>query len=141
MQCNSTLPINHVGRLDLLLGTPESPQGHCHKSRRTLMSLQEREITRCTIYQIKMKLNPSEHSRAIPSSTSYTTSGLTSFRQLQRFPETPVSSIGEHQFLHSNSRKAPSAPNDLDMRADFLDTTEEVCQLSTSNSRGGFPQQ
>ena len=30
---------------------------------------------------------------AIPCSTSYRTSGLTSFRKLQRFPETPVSSL------------------------------------------------
>ena len=35
---------------------------------------------------------------AIPFSTSYTTSGLTSFRKLQRFPEIPVSPLEEHQF-------------------------------------------
>ena len=33
---------------------------------------------------------------AIPCSTSYRTSGLTSFRKLQRFPETPVSSLYEY---------------------------------------------
>ena len=32
----------------------------------------------------------------IPCSTSYRTSGLTSFRKLQRFPETPVSSLYEY---------------------------------------------
>ena len=32
----------------------------------------------------------------IPCSTSYRTSGLTSFRKLQRFPETPVSSRYEY---------------------------------------------
>ena len=47
---------------------------------------------------------PCTGSRAIPCSTSYT-SGLTSFRKLQRFPETPVSSLEQHQFQHSNSRK------------------------------------
>ena len=33
---------------------------------------------------------------AIPCSTSYRTSGLTSFRKLQRFPETTVSSVYEY---------------------------------------------
>ena len=33
---------------------------------------------------------------AIPCSTSYRTRGLTSFRKLQRFPETPVSSLYEY---------------------------------------------
>ena len=33
---------------------------------------------------------------AIPCSTSYRTSGLTSFRKLQRFLETPVSSLYEY---------------------------------------------
>ena len=33
---------------------------------------------------------------AIPCSTSYRTSGLTSFRKLQRFPETPVSILYEY---------------------------------------------
>ena len=35
---------------------------------------------------------------AIPCSTSYRTSGLTSFRKLHRFPETPVSSLYEYNF-------------------------------------------
>ena len=35
-------------------------------------------------------------SMAISGSTSYRTSGLTSFRKLQRFPETPVSSLYEY---------------------------------------------
>ena len=33
---------------------------------------------------------------AIPVSTAYSTSGLTSFRKLQRFPETRVSSLYEY---------------------------------------------
>ena len=33
---------------------------------------------------------------AIPCSTSYRTSGLTSFRKLQKFPQTPVSSLYEY---------------------------------------------
>ena len=67
--------------------------------------------------------------------------GLTSFRQLQRFPETPVSSLEEQEFQHSNSRKALCTPYCLEMRDHSLSSTEEVSQLSTSTSRGGFPQQ
>ena len=48
-------PIKHIRRLDLLDGTPESPQEHCHKSRRTLMSLQKCEIAWGTPNQIRMK--------------------------------------------------------------------------------------
>ena len=36
-------------------GTPESPQEYCHKSTRTLMSLQECEIVQCTPNQLEMK--------------------------------------------------------------------------------------
>ena len=74
--------------------------------------------------------------RAIPQPTSYTTSGLTFFRRFQRFPETPVSNLEEHQFQHSKSRKAPCTPYRLEFRADSLALTEEESQLSTSTSRG-----
>ena len=40
---------------DLLDGILESPQEHCHKSRRTLMSPQEWEIAQCTTNQDEMK--------------------------------------------------------------------------------------
>ena len=63
-------------------------------------------------------------SRAIPRSILYTT-GFTSFRQLQRFPETPVSSLEEHQFQQSHSMKAPCTTYHLEMRADSLASTEE----------------
>ena len=43
-------------------------------------------------------------------STSYRTSGLTPFRKFQRFPETPVSSIEDHQFLQSNLSKVLCTP-------------------------------
>ena len=38
----------------LLDGTPESPQEHPHKSRRTLMSPQKCEIARCSLNQLEM---------------------------------------------------------------------------------------
>ena len=41
---NSVFPIKLISSLDLLDGTPESPQEHCHKFRRTMMSLQESKI-------------------------------------------------------------------------------------------------
>ena len=41
---------------------------------------------------------PFIESIGISHSTSYTTSVLTSFTTIQRFPETPISSLQEHQF-------------------------------------------
>ena len=41
--------------LDLLDGTSESPQEHCHKSRRTLMSQQECDIAQYSPNQLEMK--------------------------------------------------------------------------------------
>ena len=55
MQSNSMFPIKHVRSVDLLDGITESPQEHCHNSRRTLMSLQEHEIAQCTLHQLEMK--------------------------------------------------------------------------------------
>ena len=69
-------------------------------------------------------------SRAIPCSPLYTTSGLTSFRQLPRFRESPVLSLWEQKFQHRNSRKAPCTPYHLVKRADPQDSIEEVGQLS-----------
>ena len=42
---------------------------------------------------------------AILHSTSYTTSTLTSFRKIQRFPETPISSLEEHHFSKATGGK------------------------------------
>ena len=134
-------PIKHVRSLDLLGGTPETPKEHCHKSRGFLMSPQVHEMDRCTPNQLEESRISCIGSRAIPHSTSYKTSVLTSFRQLQRCPETFVSSLEEHQFQHSNGRKAPCTPYCLEMRVDSQALTEEVSQLSTSISRGDFPQQ
>ena len=88
------------------------------------MSPQEPKIAWCTPNQLEMKHNSFFGSRAITPSTSCMTSGLTSIRQLQKFPETPVSSLEEHQFQHSNSRKAPCTPYHLEMRADSLTSTK-----------------
>ena len=46
--------IKQVRSLDLLDGIRESPPGISHKSRKTLTSLQECEIARCTLNQLEM---------------------------------------------------------------------------------------
>ena len=51
--------------------------------------------------------------------------GVRSFRQLQRFPETPVLSLEKQQFQDSNSRNFPCTLYHLKMRADSLASTEE----------------
>ena len=55
MHSNSLFPIKHVRSLDLLDGTAESPREIPHKSRRTLMSLQEYEIPQGSPNQLKIK--------------------------------------------------------------------------------------
>ena len=85
-------------------------------------------------------------SRVLPRSTSYMTCCLTSFRQLQRFPDTPVSSLEEHQFQHSNWSKAPCTPNCLEIRSDpwlrlkryanFPQAPQEEASLSNRYVRG-----
>ena len=54
VQSNSVFSIKHVRSLDLLDGTTESPQEHCHKSRGTLISLQQCKIVLCTPNQLEM---------------------------------------------------------------------------------------
>ena len=78
---------------------------------------------------------------AIPCSTEYSTSGLTSLRKLQRFSETPTSSLYEYSFQHSSSKNVPCTTYRLKMRADSLSLTEEVSPFATSTSKGDFPHQ
>ena len=52
----------------------------------------------------------------IPRSTSYKTSCLTPFRNLETFPETTVSSIEDHQFQYSFLRNVTCTPYHLRMR-------------------------
>ena len=141
MQSNPVFPIKHVRSLDFLM--------ELQRDSRTL-SQDEKNIDVTSGTQNSLEYHKSTRdeahfpcigSIAIPRSTSYTTSGLTFFRKLQRFPETLVSSLEEHQFQYYNLRKAPCTPYRLEMRADSLSLTEEVRQLSTSTSRGVFPQQ
>ena len=116
--------------------TPEIPD----MSRRTLMSPQECEIARCT--QIKLKWRPVilHWLQSNARLQSYRRNGLASFGQLQRFTETPVSSLREHEFQHRNSSNAPCIPYCLKKRADSQDSIKEVAHLPTSTSKGAFPQ-
>ena len=133
-------PIKYKRSLDFLDGTPESPQGPCHMPRGTLrLRQQHKRIVYPKSTQDEARF-PCVGSRAILHSPSNTTSGLTSFRQLQKFPKNTITSLEEHQIQHSNSRKAPCSPKPLRMRPDYLAWTQEECQLSTSTSRGGFSQ-
>ena len=52
-------------------------------------------------------------------------SGLTSFRQLLKFPATHVFRLQEHQFHHSNPRKVPCTPYHLKKGADSQDSSEQ----------------
>ena len=74
-----------------------------------------------------------------PRSTSYRTSGLTTFRKWeipwQNRLKYRVSSISVEQL--ENCSMHPISSRD---KNDSLSSTEEVSQLSTSNSRGAFPQ-
>ena len=54
MLSNSMFPMQHERSLDLLDGTPESPQEQPHKSRMTLMSPKECEIVRGNPNQFQM---------------------------------------------------------------------------------------
>ena len=141
MHSNSVFHTKLERRLDFLDGTLESPQEYCHKSRQTLRSPLQQERDPCTPSQLEMRPKPLHLLQTISRSPSNTTSGLTYFRQLQIFLENNVPSLEEHQVQHSNSRKPPCTPNHLEMKADSLALTEKVSQISTSTSRGGFPQQ
>ena len=78
---------------------------------------------------------------AIPCSTEYSTSGLNSLRKLQRFSETPASSLYEYSLQHSSMKKVAYTTYRFKMRADSLSLTEELSQFSTSTLSGVFPQQ
>ena len=58
---------------------------------------------------------PHMGSIAILCSTSYKASHLTSFRKLQRFPETPISSLEEHQ-SHTATQGMLRAPHIISRR-------------------------
>ena len=139
-------PIKQVRSLDLLEGSTESPPEIPHKSRRTLMSPQECEISR--LAQINSRLSPIPQigPRTIPSSPSYTTSGLTSFRQLPKFLRHTPSGYGNNNFStvtrgklhapHIVSRRELIPRLLLNSKATFKQALQEEPSLSTRYVRG-----
>ena len=118
---NSRNPMRHPPRREMRL---DSPALHAEQSRIPIQTCKEprfslsntRESPR-TLSQDEMNTDvtsgienssvypkstrdeahfPFIGSIAIPCSTAYSTSGLTSLRKLERFPETPVSSLYEN---------------------------------------------
>ena len=92
---------------------PRFPWWNCRESPRTL-SQDEKNIDVTSGMQNRLvysKLTQDEThfhsigSVAIPRSTSYKTGGLTSFRKIQRFPETPISSLEELNFSKATGGK------------------------------------
>ena len=80
----------------MLDGTPESPKTTLQDERNTAVTS---GMENSSVYPESTRDEahfPFIGSIAIPCSTSYRTSGLTSVRKLQRFPETPVSSLYEY---------------------------------------------
>ena len=75
-------------------------------------------------------------SRAILHSPGNMTSGLRSFRQLQKFRKNPVKCPEELEIQHSNSRKALCTTKSLRKIDYYLTLTQQECQLSTSTSIG-----
>lgn len=69
------------------------------------------------------------------------TSGLSSFRQLQRFPKNTVPCLEEHQIQQSNSRKALYTPNHLKIISRVTPFTDPEVGVTWSCSSGGNPSQ
>ena len=119
--CNSRNPMRHTPRWKLRL---KSPPWGAEQFRVTKETQKEPQCAEWNTRESPRKLSQDERNTAvtsgmqnssvypkstrdeahlrfissigIPCSTSYRTSGLTSFRKLQRFPQTPVSSLYEY---------------------------------------------
>ena len=94
--------------------TRESP-GTLSQNEMNTDAPQEFKIARCTPNQLDKAHFPFIGSIAMPCSTEYSRSGLTSLRNLQRFSETSASSLYEYSFQHSSSKKVPCTRNRLKM--------------------------
>ena len=119
--CNSRNPMRHQPRRELRRESPalgaeqfyipiqpcKEPQCACQNTRESTRKLSQDErntavtsgMQNSSVYPKSTRDEahfPFIGSIAIPCSTSYSTSGLTSFRKLQRLPEKPVSSLYEY---------------------------------------------
>ena len=141
MQSNPVFPIKHVRSPDFLDGTPERPRNNVTKRDEHSCNSGMHNSSVYTKSTRDEAHFPFIGSIAILCSTEYSTCGLNSLRKLQRFSETPASSLYEYSFQHSSVKNVPCTTYRLKMRADSLSMTEEVSQFSTSTSSGDFPQQ
>lgn len=138
MQSNSEFHIQHERTLDFLDGTTESPREHCPKSPGTLTSLQPPKSLPCTINQLEMRPDSTALAPELFCLSHYT--WLVASRPVgnsRHSPRTPSQVYRNTKFRTASEQKLRD-PNPLEMKADFLASTQEECQLSTSTSRGGF---
>ena len=127
----------------MLDGTEENPQDHNHKMRGTLLSPQEIKIVRFSPSQLEMKpistsLAP-QLSRVLHHTEQVASLPLGNYRDSVRHQSQLYMNINFSTQLEESSMHPISSPGN--QTADSLSLTEEVSQLSTSRSRGVFPQQ
>ena len=77
--------------------------------------------------------------REIPPSLLISKGPLTTFMQLKKFPDIPVSPREEHPGSHHNSRRTPVFPPQLAMRFHFPALSGKESQCSHRTSRGCGP--
>ena len=131
----------------MLDGTPESPQEHPQKSRRTLMSSQECEIDRCSTNQLEMMPNSSalaaeqspipHHTRQLggrPLDNS--TDSLRHLSQIYRNTNLSTGTRGKLHAPHIISRRELIPRILLNRRANFKPAPEEEPSLSKRYVRG-----
>ena len=94
--------IKHERSLDFLDGTPESPQEHLHKSRRTPRSLLQPQRALCTPNLREMRADShSSIGQISQSSTDTGSAALSHLLKLEKNPDDPAVSLKDIVFLLS----------------------------------------
>ena len=124
VQSNSMVAIIHERSLDFLDATPDRPK-------KSFTCLEGRwghqAIKKFSVYPNSTRDEAAFScigSRDIVHSPANMTSGLNSFRQLEKFPKNPVKCPEKPQIQHSNSKKAPCTPKPLGKIEDYLTSTK-----------------
>ena len=141
MQSNSLFPIKQGRSFHLLDRTTESPPEIPHKPRRTPMPPQECEIAQGRPNQLEIQpgsLSLAPKQFPVPHHT----------RQVALLPSgnyrdslRKASQVYRNTNFSTGTRGKLHATHHLEKRAESQDSIEQVGQLSTSTSRGAFPQQ
>ena len=125
----------------MLDGTTESPPEVPHKSRRTLMSPQECEIARGRPNQLEIQPDsPALAPEQFPGPHHTQQVALLPLGN-NRDSVRKVSQVYRNTNFSTGTRGKLHATHHLEKRAESQDSIEQVGQLSTSTSRGAFPQQ